>query len=854
MPDFPHMDTSTEFPHGRNVDVYKFNNEFDYSRYDYDQMKITVCRVPWDMGEAHIGARTISGIGNVVYFGSKANRDAWFAAIPNNECFRFETKYKKLHRDLYIDVPLPFDVAATYNYVVVEYVMFANNSSPVLYENANGHRKWFWFIREVEMLSANTTRLHILDDAFQTWIYDLNISGMILERGHAPMFATRADAYLANPIMNNDYLLTEDVNYGEADTVKSSANHVFNAGNMYACIATTANPQGNWGSKGTNDWRTPASAYYTNGGVPSCRVFACAVGDLGTLLNNITTGYPQFKQTVQGVFFVSSELVTIGTSFTFASVTCYNVSATQKTIDFMTLSKAQFGYPANYADIAKLYTMPYAHLELTDENGDVSIIKIEDSTGDFDIKTALNIAYPFVNLEAFLTGAGGSNTGSVTFSNITSRSFSFGGKWYETLKSWKVPTFAVILDASREYDYNTHFDRAQRVVDYTATYDNSVANATTAQANANASADTALTNTGILTTAEKGNADANADTLIDNTAIQVEANETITETSNAAALYDTGLSNNYQTAILMYDNAYTSAMANNQIQADQQSAALSAASGALTSAISGAASGASLGPGGIAAGAIGGLVGGAISGAVTIAQTSISTNLTATQANLANDTNSNKVSQTQQNNIDRTSNQNDANTDNVDTSNTASTGVSANTAATNKANATRSKTAQDTAAANTNSTEKANALRAYNTEVANAGRTRSQAQSAITNDTAQAALRAPYVYGSFADGDNATVKPQALFLNVVTQSRAAIRAAGDEFLRYGYMLDMQWPFNGNWNVGRYFTYWKLKDFWVSNLNVPDMYMDKIRFFLFGGVTIWRDPADIGNRSIYENFN
>jgi hypothetical protein len=94
----------------------------------------------------------------------------------------------------------------------------------------------------------------------------------------------------------------------------------------------------------------------------------------------------------------------------------------------------------------------------------------------------------------------------------------------------------------------------------------------------------------------------------------------------------------------------------------------------------------------------------------------------------------------------------------------------------------------------------------------------------------------------------------ALFANIVTQSKGAISCAGDEMLRYGYMLDKQWSFDGNWNVGRYFTYWKLKDFWVSNLNVPDMYMDKIRFFLFGGVTVWRNPADIGNRSIYENFN
>jgi hypothetical protein len=50
------------------VDVYKYKNEFDYSRYDDLQMRIQMCNVPWDMGEAHIGNRTISGIGNVVFF------------------------------------------------------------------------------------------------------------------------------------------------------------------------------------------------------------------------------------------------------------------------------------------------------------------------------------------------------------------------------------------------------------------------------------------------------------------------------------------------------------------------------------------------------------------------------------------------------------------------------------------------------------------------------------------------------------------------------------------------------------------------------------------------------------------
>ena len=93
----------------------------------------------------------------------------------------------------------------------------------------------------------------------------------------------------------------------------------------------------------------------------------------------------------------------------------------------------------------------------------------------------------------------------------------------------------------------------------------------------------------------------------------------------------------------------------------------------------------------------------------------------------------------------------------------------------------------------------------------------------------------------------------ALFANVVTQDDHAILTAGDEFLRYGYRLDRQWDFDGDWNVGRYFTYWKLSDFWVKGLSVSDLYMDKLRFFLFGGVTVWRRPEDIGSVTIYDNF-
>lgn len=658
-------------------------------------------------------------------------------------------------------------------------------------------------IREVEFLAPNTTRLHLLDDAWQTWIYDVSISGMMLERGHAPMFAMKADTYLTNPVANNGYLLTEDVNFGEVNQVKHIDALALNAGNMYACIATSANPRGTWGSKANNSWQVPTNAYYLQGGVPSVYVFAVAASNLTTLLTNIASATPQFMQTVQGVFFASDDLITLGTSFTFNSVTCYSISATRKTLDLTTFSKTQFGYGTNYANLAKLYTSPYAHLEITDENGNLDVVKIEDTTGDINVSCLLSIAYPFINLEAHLSGVGGSASTSITFKNVTSRTFPVSGQWYETLRSWQIPTFAVVLAPNLEYDYSTHFDRAQRVVDYT-----------TEKANADASADTM-----------KANADANATNTVNNAALVTAcntANSTAHQTLNTT---QKTINNGLIDGNSDESNAQLLGSVNNQIDATLQSSTVSAVTQGISAAGSALTSGNPVG----AAGAI--ISGGA--GIVnTMAQAGIATNLAYAEAENTADFTYGTASHAKSANTSQATASN-ANIASVTANNnTCTTGTAANDAATIGANATRDQT----------------------TQKANATRTQNQAISAIDNDIKQAALNAPSMFGTFANGDSAATKPIALFAHVVTQSKGAIESAGDEFLRYGYMLDRYWTFNGNWNIGKYFTYWKLRDFWVTDLNVPDMYMDKLRFFLFGGVTVWKNPSDIGKKTIYENFN
>lgn len=784
MPEYNYLKhNDSNFPHIDNVNVYKYDNDFDYGRFDYTQMELQICTVPWDMGEAHIGNRTISGIGNVVYFGSKEERDSWFDKIPDSECYRFTTKFKELHRSNQIDVPIPYDMCARHNYLRVEYAKFANENSPVEFEDSNGLREWFWFIREVEFLAPNTTRLHLLPDAFQTWIYDVNIQGMMLERGHAPMFAMRADDFLSDPIDNCEYLLTDDVNFGECSQVKHIDACVLNGGEMYACISTTANPLADFGEKYTDGWRTPSHSWYTNNGIPSNYVFAVKPSDLNGLLSMIDNRIPQFKKTIQAVFFASTTLLTLNESFNFYGFTCYKLSSTRKTLDFVELEKGLFGYETRYADMAKLYTEPYAHIEITDENGDTDIIKIEDSEGIINVSVSLSLAYPFLTIDSHLLGVGGNGQATVTFKNIDAHSFDMSGMWYNTLHSWNVPTFAVVQNAATEYDYSTYFDRVQAQNDYNTARQNDFANANTTVANAglNASANSALA-------------------AISNT--------------SAASVADNAIG--YNASVTIADNGATLDSALSTIAAADMQGTLTAASGFASGAIGSI----GIGSSGMPQIGVSGIMNAAIGASSTLASTAIGNGLTIA---LAADT------------------------------------IGANN---RHQNASDTKTRGDLSAQQTATTDSASAHNAYITGAAyntaatireNANRNAWNAQNAIDNGIRQAGLNEPLLFGNAANGESAANKPIGLFAHIVTQSKSAISSAGDEFARYGYMFEKYWNFNGDWNIGKYFTYWKLKDFWVTNLDVPDMYMDRLRFFLFGGVTVWRKPEYIGNIDIYDNF-
>lgn len=774
--EFPHLDDS-RFPDLESVDVYKYKNELDYNRFDDVQMELTLCTVPWDMGEAHVGARTISGIGNVVDFGSKKARNAWFDAIPDSKCFRFSSKYRSLQRDNEIIVPVPFDIASTYNYLYVHYPMMASDSSPLKYESAGGHKDWFWFIREVEFLAPNSTRLHLLPDAWQTFIYDVDIPSMVLERGHAPMFASPVNSYLANPVSNCKYLLASDAVFGDvADIAKKEADFIINDGtDMMAVIVTSANPRATtWGFY-PNDTAFTPSGLFIRDGVPGYYAFAVYVANFQNFINTVSYGSPHFLQTIKCIFFVSKKLLTLGTSFKFNGdnnfpVTAYELTANAKSNDLYTLSKADFGYPSEYANIAKLYTYPYAILELYGNDGSIEQIRIESTDGSLQVETALNLCYPWIACDAHVKGVGKATSRTLTFANITSDTIGAQGNWLDLLMTFEIPTFG-IMQAAYDFDgYTNLYNRKQAAIAYGNEYNSSVAAADNETANNN------------LTTAN---------------------NTAITQLANAKAADDADENILYNNDMNAAANQYIFGQAIIQTSVEQQNANLTSQQGIID---------------GFLSGNIGSAISGLVNSGFTQAGAALSIAANQTQTGMTMGYNG-AVNGAVNSNIGiMLGYATQLESDKTSAINTMLTAQTANTVAMLKANATR---------------------------------TRSTAQNAVMNGRSNAGVGAPMEFGNFANGQHSTTRPTGLFCVVKTQDESAIAQAGDYFLRYGYAYNGNWAFDGDWTQGHKYCYWKLADFWVKGLDVPDMYMDRLRFFLFGGVTVWKRPEDIGNTTIYQ---
>ena len=561
MSDFPHMQPG-DFP---GLPQGFPNNSFDYSKYDKTQMKITICAVPWDVGLIHVGNAQIGGLGNVVYFESKEARDAYFDSL---ESFSWETKYRDYHDGGIIEVPLPYEKSVLYNYAYCEYTTLPVDMAE------GGKERFYFFIRSCDFIAPNNTKITVLRDTWQTYIYDVDISYMMLERGHAPIAETDVRRYLENPHENNSYLLAEDVNYGRGAMRHAMQTAIaLNAGDMWAAIVTSADIMGEWAEN------VPTSNALHANGQPSYRAFAIEPQDLKNALDAIDEQVPQFKQTIKAVFFVCKDFVSVNGAVEFCGFQFKPLEPKNSDIDITTLAIEQFGYPDEYKDLAKLYTYPYAYLEISDDAGNVSEIRIEETSGNLSLQLTTSMAYPWLALDGRLLGVRGEKR-QIVFSNVNEHTFEFGGDWYRYCYRWNIPTFAVTQSNAAYYDFSTRYDRAQAHNNAITAKANADRSAVASRDNALDSADAAKTNADRSAVASRDNAKASADaakTNADRSAgvaqSNAKASATTAETNakntnrtnerNAKNSADTVYADSIDTANAAYDETVNSARTQN---------------------------------------------------------------------------------------------------------------------------------------------------------------------------------------------------------------------------------------------------------------------------------------------------
>lgn len=795
--DFPHLG-DTAFPHLSNVDVWQYRNNFDYSRWE-DNARIKLCTVNWD-----------ADYNNVVNWKSDEARNAYFDGLEG--CKVDEPTMFQVQPDGTVKVPVPFNAATQCNYLVLDYPVMSTPDNPVSYA-APARNRFLYFCEAVEELAPNTTLCHVQLDVWSTYINSVDVSGMMLARGHAPMASVTATDYLKNPYANQAMLTAPDVTFGTFARTPSLKSHIFN-GKVLAVITMSATSWGIWGTKAAGTWRVPAEPVYFDD-TPSLLSLSVAPANLAPLLTAMKTEVPQAFQTIRAVWFAPVELVETGEPYTFAGTSVRRVFANPWTdFEVAAWSKSDFGYPAKCDDMAKLYTYPYARIMAHTDAGDIEV-KVEETEGNISVAARLNLAGPFINVDTYVHLGGAS--ASLAFAATSSITMPWAGDALKTLRSLEIPSFAVYLDAGTVNDYATHFDRAQANTALQNAYASATASAKTALDNGIDSVDLSIANLATSVSAALAVLAESQDMeniVLGNT---IEVNNILTNNANLLTQTITDAQNEVAAVSNM-----------NNVNAAVQSGQLALGMGAGQ---------------GIAQ-----VVSMDFAGALNTATSNFqyafnqSTSMQADTANvgIAITTREEITSATKQSNSVRNAEGNQLNILNTHRKQRAER--------TNLNTETTSQTTQNNRSAEVN---KANMQRGYNTNVANAGKNRDTARSAIANQIKQAALGAPLEGGAFANAATASSRPLGWVFEVQTQDTGSIMAAASHFARYGYALGQYWDFT-SWQVMRDFTYWQCDDVWIIPRACTQGAASLIRSILIEGTTVWREPAIIGATDIWEN--
>lgn len=821
MPEFPYFKSNmSDYPSLNGLDGQSYKDTFDYSKYQRPAV-LRILSVPWK-----------SDYADVVRFQDERSRDTW---LSNHDglTVEYSTPWLKIPAQS-VNVPLPYERAAHFNYLYVDIPQM-----PV--DDSNEPTRLCYFIKSVRYAAPSTTVLELELDFWQTYGYRMEVSSLMLERGHAPMYRVSVDEFLEDPLNNNRYLLAQDVNYSTgSDRVASVDHRDIGAGDKWLLLAlpitptdlsyvgtgaaSSSTPPAYSDTADRNGYQLAVSGYnwsangysYSNATLPvssglssdsrtldGCKLYACAY-DTGAsaALTSMAVMAPQILASARYIAIVPSALINFENlpSITLFGATFWVVKSNpQVDVEPFELTRENINLPEYAADIAKLYTAPYTRLMIQDQEGRGFEVRIEDIAGnelEFNMDVALSSATLLWNLEAVNVGTDSVET--VTWKTLDGQTVStlYGSDLAAHMLEWGIPTYSVTLSAGALEAARKWKDlEAQRQAALNA-YHQAVRGANTALANTQAANQTAVTNT------------SNAG----NTAT---ANQTLANTrDNTITTQNT--TTNSALAALSHQQAYDLSAADDEFQMYAVDVGnWGSAMAGVNNAVGALASGNALGAMSTGFGA-----------ALSITTNQAMADLAAT-ALLA------KQGATVGYIDSVASTQNTATANNNATSVNAATSINSNNVALNNTNAT-----------NSANTSNANAGYTRADSVTAAKENLEQAQRAAENALKSAALSIVDV-GS-ATGDNAldALARRAFTIKAVTQSDYALKATADYFTRYGYALNApiypnSWLEQGEW------CYWKGSRA-IINGDVPDMYRTALESILEQGFTVWSSPEKVGN--------
>ena len=887
----------TRFPNIDNVDVYAYKNEFDYSRW-VAGTKIKLCNVLWN-----------SDYSDVARFETNIERDRWFDEL--NDYYTIELDSDRAYvPEQAVKVPVPYDVAARFNYMVVTIPVLPGSEPPIDYEDSEaGIRRWYFFVNSIDYRAANSTACRLSLDVWTQYQNDVEIKYLMLERGHAPVAASDVDSYLANPNENNDYILAPDVTPSDASVVRSANYIPFGNGTKYVCFASTcpASELTAMGSVSHNDpnytfgnltysdidarygYQLQVNGFKVGNGdnysalnihnnpfgrtqdyIPNgTYMYAIAASSAQAFITKVMDDCPVFFRTVLACFMVDADMLTLGSSISFHGYTLRECMGRNAQLD-ITLTKDMFAFPEEYQHLAKLYTFPYSVIEITDNVGESITVRVEN-TGSITAHKDAMLAYPFLDARIWFDGINGSGSQSYAWidMNGTSQQKEMpNSDWSKFCFDLSIPCYAIYMDADKAW-YLDNFDanvrgNGKRAL---AAYHGAVRSANTARANAVDANNTMYANTDRSATTHTTNIGNNATCNRNNADLTIAANTTNTNNSNTTSSRITTINNNH--TILKTDAAnfasFVTTVTESEVTAatSKNTAGSSFWTGLLGGAMSGVGIGAAIGslggPIGMGTGAAIGALGGLASGqiGINLAEDNAAIIFNGAAANIKVSNSANRqTAQLSMNAAEMsTDEQNTLRTNTNNTNNTSFSNQTNNTNSTMRTNASNDAATMRANSDATRDTGNANAGYTREIGVLNAKENLEATQFGMQYELNGMKKRAPIKvtpengnYLSHYVGNN------GVQFKVKTMPNGDVRQIGDTFMRYGYALNQVWDIDKSGLCPMpHFCYWKAVDIWVDDRKSSNNMIQETMISIFmRGVTIWNNPDEIGKVSIYAN--